>query len=351
MGKKSQPSAPAPDPRLVDAQIQSMGIEQDTIRQMLDLAKRQQDTADSFVPMQREATQFALDTMRQGVADSAADRAFAVGRRDQLVGVQDRILADAANFDEEGRARELSGEAISGVGRQFNAARAAASRQLARTGVNPNDGRFGSMVAGLARDEALAKAGAGTAASRAARMEGLAMTDRANNALAGYPAMTMQATGAGSSIAGGSVNTLNAGVGGIQQNIGAAGQTFGNASNAAAQLGGNATNMFNAQANYKINSDRSAGTDWGGIGALAAGAAKLYPILAGSSVAYKENIVRLGAHPAGVGWYEWTYRQPYRAKWGHGRHVGVLAEELRQVRPDAVGVDADGHTVVNYALI
>ena len=94
----------------------------------------------------------------------------------------------------------------------------------------------------------------------------------------------------------------------------------------------------------------SRGIDMSGVGAGLGMIAKAYTG-SGSSRAYKQGIVRIGTHPAGIGLYSFEYREPYRAKWGAGRHVGVMADELAAVMPAALSIDADGDTVVVYSML
>ena len=57
----------------------------------------------------------------------------------------------------------------------------------------------------------------------------------------------------------------------------------------------------------------------------------------------KSNIQRIGTHPIGIGWYEYDLQ---------GRHEqGVMAQELLDVKPEAVAVGPDGYYRVNYELI
>lgn len=336
MGMKSS-KAPPPDPRLVDAQIRSMGVQEDAIGRMLALSEEMQ-------PLQKEQMRFGLDAAKQGYQDSRDDRTYSLGRRAALSGVQDRMISDANNFNTEDRRAELAGESIANVRQGFGVARGTAARTLMRMGVNPNSGKFGSMIKQLAADEALGSAAAGTQASRSARTEGYALTDRAANALSGYPAMSMANTGAGAQMAASGINMVNAGVGGMN-----AGNT--SAANAAAQWGSNATGMWGQQAGYKNNADEQARMRFkDGLGNIASAAGMVAQIM-GSARAYKQAINRIGTHPAGFGIYEFEYRESHRAKWGAGRHVGVMADEVAGVIPGAVLMDADGDTVVNYAML
>lgn len=90
--------------------------------------------------------------------------------------------------------------------------------------------------------------------------------------------------------------------------------------------------------------------DMSAIGSVIGAGAKMYAS-SGSARDYKQGIVRIGTHPSGLGVYEFEYREPYRAKWGHGRRVGVMADEVASIMPAALSVDADGHTVVNYSML
>lgn len=70
-----------------------------------------------------------------------------------------------------------------------------------------------------------------------------------------------------------------------------------------------------------------------------------------SEAALKQNIARIGDHPAGFGLYLFDYKPHLRGVWGHGRQFGVLAHEVERVIPAAVSWHADGHRVVDYALL
>lgn len=65
----------------------------------------------------------------------------------------------------------------------------------------------------------------------------------------------------------------------------------------------------------------------------------------------KEDIVRIGAHPLGIGLYLFDYKPEFRDAWGHGRQFGVMAQEVETVMPEAVCVHPDGYKMVNYSMI
>jgi len=70
------------------------------------------------------------------------------------------------------------------------------------------------------------------------------------------------------------------------------------------------------------------------------------PIAAGLSSSdrrLKSNVIRIGTHPLGIGWYEYTIE---------GRkEQGVMADEVLGVKPEAVITRSDGYLMVDYALI
>ena len=70
-----------------------------------------------------------------------------------------------------------------------------------------------------------------------------------------------------------------------------------------------------------------------------------------SDVRAKENVVRVGTHPAGFGLYRFDYKPEFRARFGFGRQFGVLAQEVELVIPEAVTVGDDGYRAVNYGRI
>lgn len=70
-----------------------------------------------------------------------------------------------------------------------------------------------------------------------------------------------------------------------------------------------------------------------------------------SNRAVKENVVRIGTHPLGIGLYLFDYKTEYRESSGFGRRFGVMADEVETVLPQAVAMHPDGYKRVDYALL
>lgn len=76
----------------------------------------------------------------------------------------------------------------------------------------------------------------------------------------------------------------------------------------------------------------------------AAGAASLIAALFASDRRLKTNIKRIGTHNTGIGIYTWTY------VWGEPG-VGVMADEVEKVIPDAVHTGPHGYKMVDYSKV
>lgn len=333
-GGKGGNSAPAPDPALVAAQIKSMGIQDDMIGEIMKLSK-------DMAPLQKEQMQFGIDSARTAYDQSQQDRNWTLGKRDQLDAAQKPLLDMASSFNEGDRRADMYGESSADISQAFSTVRGTAARDMARMGVNPSDGKIAATSNQMAMGEALAKASAGRAASKMARDEGIQLKSTAANMLAGYPAMGMQATGAGAGYAASGLGLANQGAAGMNSGFGAAGGMAG-------QMGSNATNMWGQQANYHSNMQEQdqTGSMLGGIGGLAAGAAKIAPLFM-SDRRLKQDIVQVGTHePTGLPLYHFAYRlKPDQ------RYEGVMADEVRAVMPGAVHTGPDGFDRVDYAQL
>lgn len=333
-GGKGGNSAPAPDPRLVEAQIRSMGIQDANITRVV-------QQSDAMLPLQQEQLRFGLDTARSAYNQSQEDRGWMLNRRGSLTGLQDRLVSDANNFNTDARQNEMRGEAFADVNSAFSNARDQGLRTMGRMGVNPSSGKMLAMNNQASLAQASALASASQKVNAAARAEGYALTDRATNALAGYPAMGMQATGAGAGYGASGLNLTNQGLAGMNSGYGAAGSLAG-------QMGQNASNMYGTQSRdyYADQGGDSFGSILGGLGGLAAGAAKVAPLFGFSDRRLKENIVRVGTHEAtGLALYEFSYLN------SAARYRGVMADEVAKVVPEAVRREESGFDSVNYALL
>lgn len=249
MGKSA--SAPTPDPALIAAQIKSMGIQDASIQQIL-------KNSNEMLPLQKQQLEFGLNAAKTGFQQSQDDREWALGRRQALTSLQDRMISEAAGFSAEQRGSQLAGQNAADVQQAAATAEADADLSLRRSGVSPSSGRALAIRQAMSLGKTATLADAMSKGRAQAKLEGIQLTDRASNALAGYPAMGMSASGAGVNTGTVGVNLTNAGV--VGQNSG-----FSAAGTIAGQMGGNAAGMYGTMGNYQANMSQAEGQATGSI--------------------------------------------------------------------------------------
>lgn len=327
MGGKSS-SAPPPDPRLVEAQIRSMGVQDSAINQVM-------KNANQMMPIQKAQMQLGLDSSRTAYNQSQEDRTWMLGRRGMLSGVQDKVAAQANDFNETARGNELSQQGMADVEMGLSGQRESAMRSASRRGLSAS--AVGDAFARQGTGGAMAKAQAAFMARNAAKAEGLQLTDRAGNMLAGYPAMAMGATGAGAGFGAAGLGLANQGLAGMNSGYGAAGTMAG-------QMGSNASSMYGAMGSYKNGADQIAASNdpFNTILGAAAGAGMTKMM---SDRRLKTNIRKVGKLDNGLTVYV------YRYKAGGPDHMGVMADEVVQVNPKAVSRMPSGYDAVDYSKL
>lgn len=110
-------------------------------------------------------------------------------------------------------------------------------------------------------------------------------------------------------------------------------------------------NVRNASGGYGTTTT----TQKNGIGGLLAQAAgTALSSYAGSDVRLKTNVEKVGALPDGLGIYEWDYlpiEGQIAAFMPEGRQSGVMAHEVAELRPWALGPVIEGYATVDYGRL
>jgi len=83
------------------------------------------------------------------------------------------------------------------------------------------------------------------------------------------------------------------------------------------------------------------GGSGGDMADIASTAADIYAMYLASDERLKKDIVPIGEHK-GYKWYEYSY------KWEDIRRIGVMAQEVLKIKPEAVIEHPDGYLMVNY---
>ena len=111
--------------------------------------------------------------------------------------------------------------------------------------------------------------------------------------------------------------------------------------NATAQQGQYAQNLYNQQA-ATANAQNAGLFQLGGSALGAYGMMNAAPLML-SDRRLKSNIKRIGTHKLGIGIYEYDIM---------GRHeIGVMAQEVEKVMPEAIGRHSSGYMMVDYGRI
>ena len=70
-----------------------------------------------------------------------------------------------------------------------------------------------------------------------------------------------------------------------------------------------------------------------------------------SDIRTKEHIKAIGWLPNGLSVYEYEYKSEWKDEAGYGKFIGVMAQEVEMVKPEAVFTRPDGYKMVNYGVL
>lgn len=414
-GGKGGGSAPAPDPNIGIAQreLSALSKEQwetfktDIYPELLRQAKKQEgladreagradryaDMAEAESVRMRELATKEQERMDEefAYAKEITEEQRGYARQDRqryeegAIPAMERLKADADQYNEAEYREMLAQRAAGDIQTQFENQRQADAMRRQAFGIDPTSGVAQGQMNANSVMQAAATAAAMNQTRQAARDVGLQKQAAVYNMYAGLPAQAATATGLG-------LNSMNTGNAASSAGFGAqaTGATFGvNAMNAGMGFGTSAFNMgqgafnnfsmtggalnsaantamggfssmgqlgvgkYNADVNRYRAEQESAGTRAGGFGSMVGslGAAAISKGLLGSDVRIKQDVIRVGELPSGVGVYEFSYKPEYRDTWGHGRFRGVMAHEVEAVRPEAVKTHPDGYKMVDYSMV
>jgi hypothetical protein len=131
--------------------------------------------------------------------------------------------------------------------------------------------------------------------------------------------------------------------------------TFINAPQQATTSGADLLTASQAQGQYALGSSNASAAAQSGFnqGLMGLGGSLGSAYMMGSDIRMKENIKIIGALPNGLNVYEFEYKPEFKNKEfnGHGKFIGVMAQDVEKVIPEAVHTLNDGYKVVDYAKL
>ena len=348
-GKGGGGAAPAADPAIGQAAMANVELGKD----WLSFAKDQFAAGN-----ERQATTDDLNTkvINQQLATQDQANTWAQQDRSRTLNtfqpVEDSFVKTANEFDTPEKQAAAAAQAKADVVANANTTQQSNQRSMASMGISPTSGRFAGITRAQDTNTALAAAGAENNARTMIRDKGLALKADAVNMGKGLASSTAAAYGIGNN-AGNSAVANNASANqsfnqngqvmaqGFSGNIGA-NSSAGSMLN---QLYGNQLNAWSANQQANATSAAGLGNMVGTLGAAA------MPLMMASDITIKENIHPVGMLNNGLIVYSYEYKGPYKARWGSGTHMGVMAQDVEKIRPDAVSDDPEGYKVVNYEIV
>ena len=309
--------------RQMEAQQQQMGLAAEQSALARSVAEQQMEAQRQQMRQAQDYYQYQQETFRP---------------------VERGLVADAQRFNTEAYREQLAAQAAAAASQAFGQTQAMSQRAMAARGVNPNSPAGVALAQQANLGLAAQRAGAMTGARQQAEQLGWARrmdVTGLGRGLAGASLGAYQgATGAGQAaggalgtaagLYGGSAGAGSAGIGSLMapgnqftQGMGQAGQTMGT-------ITGQQASTYNAAMQQSDPFAQIIGT---GLG-----------IWARSDRRLKESIELVGRDErTQLPLYEFEY------KGGTGRRfLGVMADDVEKVFPDAVFVMPDGFKAVNY---
>jgi hypothetical protein len=351
-----------------------------------DLAFRKQVYNDSK-PREQQLIELANDVARQQMGIADANEARATEQWDyynqaykpnemqtigdaygmQHLSAEDQaqmfeIMRGEGGLDEQGgleamrgyatKAENAAGEkAMTQANADVNSAAAQQTRGLQRMGGDPN--KMAAYSAQLQQGHALTKVGAANTARDNARGQMMGLRSGVANFGRNMPNTAGQAFGlatqAGSSAVGNQQAGHMAGLPYAQFASGAYGTQLGASGlgmQGALGMGGLQNQGYGMQLNYLGNQQAGEGAMLGGL----IGAAGVVGAAALSDRATKQDVQFIGKQ-GDLRVYRFRYKPEFRDEWGHDWQVGVMADEVQELYPNAVFEHPSGYKMVDYSQL
>lgn len=338
MGGKSKAPPPPDYTPIAAASKEAAEVSAAVAREQLAWA-REQYAAD------REITDDVVaDAMRR------ADEQDALARKDReryetvFQPLEDELVADAKSYSSEARQEQEAGKAAADVSQQFDAARNNAMQQLESYGVDPTQTRAGALDISVRAQEAAARAGAANNARERTEATGRALRGEAINIGRGLPGQAAGSLNAAIQSGNQAVNAGNSTTATGAQSMGTGVQWQGQSTNAL-NTWGNTLNMGYQNALDRTKANNSSSSGWGSALGLVGGAlmSPAKPWIFSDERA-KEDITPVGKTDDGQTVYKFRYKDDESGTF----HMGLLAQEVEQVHPEAVTEGPEGIKMVDY---
>jgi len=311
-------------------------------KEALDWSK--QYYADVITPMLQQQSEASIKAQGQmgNLYDLQAEQMKLGAERYKEYGIpaENRYYQMARDYSEPAEYERQAGLAKGDLETAQANEMAQATRQMGALGINPASPAFASAMADASVRNAAAQASAMNRARQGAKQLGMALTADAANFASGKGASNIAMFGQGAQAASsGAFGTANAALNtGMQAGSGVQ-QGFGQALSGYGNIMGNYTSLGNTAM------QASAAQQAAGMSALGSIAGVGTAFALKSDMRLKENIEPVGKLPSGIGVYKFDYID------GAKDQIGVMAQEVLPIIPEAVLVGDDGYYMVDYGKL
>ncbi len=239
-----------------------------------------------------------------------------------------QVVRDAQDFDTEAKREELAGLAAGDVQAAAATARGAATRDLTRMGVNPNDGAFGASTRAVENATTLSLAGAKTKARRDAMAIGDAKKMDAISLGRGLPGQQATQTQLALSSGNSAVGNAQVPVTQAQNAVNQAGQGF----STAIQANNSAGNLYGQAAQVGRSGD---GDVLGGLVSLGTAAGRIWSDedMKTDRKPVKGKVALSAARKMPVD--SWKYKKGTPGDDGGEEHIGPMAQDVHAAAGEA----------------
>lgn len=325
--------APDPDPLIGQSALNNSEISRDALQFYKDQAAAQ-------APRQAKLDALTEQLANQQISTSAFNDTQAREQwkryQEQGIPAEDRMYADAVDYDSQVSRDKAAGQAATDVGTSLAMANDARRRTLARQGVNPADGRSLSMENDAATQGALATASAMNKARDDRELQGIMLRKDAASFGRGATGTAAQTFGVASAAGGQAAGAVGSAISAANQTTGTTGAGFNTAISGNSSAGSLMTGLYGAQ--NQANQS--------GVGGALAGLGQLGSGLGAMGVAFsdenmKENMEPVDGRAALQGVRaldvkKWNYKGDSPAADGGQPHVGAMAQDMQQNLGDEV---------------
>jgi hypothetical protein len=281
-----------------------------------------------------------------------ADESYAMYKESGIPAME-KLRDDANKYNEEAYQEQLASQAAGDIGTAAQVQREQTAMRQRSYGIDPTSGVAQAQANSNQVAQAAATAAAMNQTREAAKQVGLQKQANVYNMYAGLPAQSLQQT--------------NVGLGANSQGAAAGQSMVGNAaavsgvSNAATQtamggwgqVGTLGVQKYQADVGAYQAQQQAEGQGMAGLGSLAGqlGSVALKSYMGGSDINIKQDINKIGKLDNGFPLYSFQYKPEYQDVWGHGFIIGVMAQDVEKVLPDAVSIHPDGYKMVDYGKV